>query len=111
MHTYNGIYTEEHLNRIAFPLGGIGAGMICIEGTGALSHFSLRHRPEVYNQPAVFAAIGVKDHPELARVLEGPVPSWKLYGPPGNGPRCDRLRPTACPVSMRRPFKRAFPSR
>ncbi len=83
MHSYNGIYTDENLSRIAFPLGGIGAGMICVEGTGALSHFSLRHRPDVYNQPAVFAAVGVKDHPELARVLEGPVPSWKLYGPPG----------------------------
>ena len=44
---YNSEYAGEYLNRVAFPLGGIGAGMICLEGTGALSHVSLRNRPEV----------------------------------------------------------------
>ena len=44
--TYNGSYTGEHLNHVAFPLGGIGAGMFCLEGTGALSHVSLRGRAE-----------------------------------------------------------------
>ena len=41
---YNGEYAGDRLNRVAFPLGGMGAGMICLEGTGALSHFSLRHK-------------------------------------------------------------------
>ena len=57
---YNTPYTGERLNRIAFPLGGIGAGMVCLEGAGALSHVSLRNRPEVFNEPLVFAAICVK---------------------------------------------------
>jgi hypothetical protein len=39
---YNGEYSGERLNRIAFPMGGVGAGMICLEGSGALSHVSLR---------------------------------------------------------------------
>ena len=84
---YNGVYTGEHLNRIAFPLGGIGAGMICLEGTGALSHFSLRNKPEVFNEPLVFAAISVKGKSAVrqARVLEGSVPDWKLFGAPGAG--------------------------
>lgn len=77
---YNGPYTGEHLSRIAFPLGGMGAGMVCFEGVGALSHVSLRHRPEVFNEPLLFAALWVKGAP--ARVLEGPVPAWKLYGRP-----------------------------
>ena len=77
---YNGPYTGEHLSRIAFPLGGMGAGMVCLEGVGALSHVSLRHRPEVFNEPLLFAALWVKGAP--ARVLEGPVPPWKLYGRP-----------------------------
>jgi uncharacterized protein (DUF608 family) len=77
---YNGPYTGEHLSRVAFPLGGMGAGMVCLEGVGALSHVSLRHRPEVFNEPLLFAALWVKGAP--ARVLEGPVPSWKLYGRP-----------------------------
>lgn len=79
---------KKHLDRVAFPLGGIGAGTICLEGTGALSHVSLRHRPEVYHEPQVFAALHVKGA-KTARVLEGPVPMWKVFGSqsgePGNG--------------------------
>ena len=33
---YNSAYKGDHLNHIAFPMGGIGAGMICLEGTGVL---------------------------------------------------------------------------
>ncbi len=82
---YSSEYSGEHLNRVAFPLGGMGAGMICLEGTGALSHFSLRNRPEVFNEPCVFAAISFKEEKTRARVLEGPVPSWKVFGTPGSG--------------------------
>src|SRR5947209_5491228 len=44
---FNGVYQGDYLNQIAFPMGGIGAGMICLEGTGALSKFSLRNRPDL----------------------------------------------------------------
>lgn len=54
------IYTGKQLDRSAFPLGGIGAGMVALEGTGALSHVSLRHRPEVFNEPVIFSALYVK---------------------------------------------------
>ena len=63
----------------------MGAGMVCLEGTGALSHVSLRNRPEVFHQPCVFAAVGFRGQPELVRVLEGPVPAWRLFGSPGAG--------------------------
>ncbi len=84
---YHGVYSGERLNRVAFPMGGIGAGMICLEGTGALSHFSLRNKPEVFNEPCTFAAICIKrkGKENVARVLEGPVPAWKLFGSPGAG--------------------------
>ena len=82
---YNGAYTGEYLNRVAFPLGGIGAGMVCLEGTGFLSHASLRGHPEVYNELPVFSALCVKGDPNLAIVLEGPVSSWKVFGSPGTG--------------------------
>ncbi len=78
---YNDIYTGEHLNHIAFPLGGIGAGMICIEGTGTLSNFSIRNKPDMFSEPTVFSAICVKGDNNVARVLEGPVPKWKIFGP------------------------------
>jgi uncharacterized protein (DUF608 family) len=80
---YHGPYAGSQLDRVAFPLGGIGAGMLCIEGSGGLSHVSLRNAPDLFHEPCVFAAVGVEGDPSLARVLEGPVPRWKLFGPPG----------------------------
>src|SRR4051812_33479310 len=82
---YNGPYLQEHLKRVAFPIGGLGAGMFCLEGSGAISHMSVRHKPEVFNEPAIFAAISVKGVKNVAKVLEGPVPEWKLFGQRGTG--------------------------
>jgi uncharacterized protein (DUF608 family) len=79
---YNGPYSGDHLDRVAFPLGGIGAGMICLEGTGFLSHTSLRGHADVYNEMPAFSALCVKGEPNVAVTLEGPVPSWKIFGPP-----------------------------
>ena len=59
-HEYNGSYTGGYLNRIAFPMGGMGAGMFCLEGSGAISHMSVRNKPEIFNEPGVFAAISIK---------------------------------------------------
>ncbi|HVU95221.1 MAG TPA: GH116 family glycosyl hydrolase [Puia sp.] len=89
---YNTPYTGEYLNRVAFPIGGLGAGMFCLEGAGAVSHMSIRHHPEVYNEPPIFAALHVKALDATAppaaigaKVLEGPVPTWKYFGPRGAG--------------------------
>lgn len=84
---YNGPYTAQHLNRVAFPIGGIGAGMICMEGTGVISHVSVRNRPEIFNEPGMFAAIHVKGVKNGGKLLEGPVPDWKKFGlkDAGNG--------------------------
>jgi uncharacterized protein (DUF608 family) len=82
-HAYNGPYEGECLDRVAFPLGGIGAGMICLEGTGTLSHVSLRGQPNVFNEPLMFSALCIKGDQNVARVLEGPVPSWKVFFPWG----------------------------
>ncbi len=81
-----GWYQGASLNRVAFPMGGIGAGMLCLEGTGALSHVSVRNRPDVFNGPCIFAAIAVKGRRDGARVLEGPVPGWKIFGARGLTP-------------------------
>jgi uncharacterized protein (DUF608 family) len=83
-HTWNQEYTGENLNKVAFPLGGIGAGMVCLEGNGSLSHVSVRHRPEVFNQPFMFGAVSVKDKDGWkARVLQGRTPDWKVMFPFG----------------------------
>ena len=84
-HGYNGPYTGRHLNRVAFPIGGIGAGMVCLEGSGAISHVSVRNRMEFFHEPCTFAALCVKGEENVARVLEGPIPDRKYFGAPGTG--------------------------
>jgi len=82
---FNDWYRGEYLNHVAFPLGGMGAGMFCIEGSGALSHLSVRNRPEIFNEPCAFAAISVKGYKNGAKVLQGQVPGWKLFGRENTG--------------------------
>lgn len=85
--TTNRGYDHPEQKKIAFPMGGIGAGMICLEGTGAFSHFSIHNRPGISNEPCVFAAVHIKDMPNGTKVLEGQVPGWKITGrdPSGGG--------------------------
>lgn len=79
-HRYNASYEGEYLNRIAFPIGGMGTGMFCWEGSGAISNMSLRHKPDVFFEPVMYAVIHVKDIDNGTKVLEGPVPDWKKFG-------------------------------
>jgi uncharacterized protein (DUF608 family) len=82
---YNGNYQQDFLKRIAFPIGGIGAGMFCLEGSGAISHMSIRNKPDVFNEPGMFGAISIKGRKNNAKVIEGPVPDWKSFGQPNTG--------------------------
>ncbi|WP_153798138.1 GH116 family glycosyl hydrolase [Foetidibacter luteolus] len=82
---YNAPYTGEYLSRVAFPIGGLGAGMYCLEGGGAISHMSVRNRPEIFNEPTIFAAIAVKGVTNGVKVLEGQVADWKMFGQKGTG--------------------------
>lgn len=78
-------YEGDYLNHVAFPLGGIGAGMICLEGTGAISSVSIRNQPNVFFEPCLFSAICIKGEKNTARVIEAPVPYRKIFGSPGTG--------------------------
>ncbi|MBN1511610.1 MAG: hypothetical protein JXB13_06315 [Phycisphaerae bacterium] len=83
---FNGPYGGRHLSRVAFPIGGMGAGMYCLEGSGAISHMSVRHRMEFFHEPTSWAAVCVKgEDGNTARVLEGPIPDWKYFGGGGTG--------------------------
>lgn len=84
-HPFNGAYTGKYLDRVAFPIGGMGAGMFCMEGTGSVSHLSVRNKPEMFNEPFAFAALSVKGYKHGAKVLETRVPTWKLFGQGGSG--------------------------
>jgi len=84
MSSWNGkgfTYEQDKTKHIAFPVGGLGAGMFCVEGSGMLSHFSLRHAPNLQKEPGVYAAVTVKNASgNASRVLEGPVTNAKVFG-------------------------------
>ena len=106
---FNDPYTGEHLRHVAFPLGGIGAGMVCLEGTGALSHVSLRHRPDVHNEPCCLRG-GVRGEGHRQRRPRARRPGaapWKLYESPPGGQR--RRAPDVGPAALprRRASRRA----
>ena len=84
---FNSEYRNEYLNRVAFPIGGIGAGMFCLEGTGTISHVSMRNEPNIHNEPKCFSAISIKNQVNGTKVIEGPVPGWKIMSKQeaGNG--------------------------
>jgi uncharacterized protein (DUF608 family) len=108
---FNGSYEGERLSQIAFPMGGIGAGMICLEGTGALSKVSLRHRPDLNSEPRIFAAVTINGPERISRVLEGPVPSWKLRPQfPGESEWSDTpVRTWGLPRFQKATFQARFP--
>ena len=78
-HIYNSYYSGKYLDRIAFPVGGIGAGMFCLEGTGAISHMSVRNSPDVLMSHVCLQPFHLKVK-NGTKVLEGQVPDWKKFG-------------------------------
>jgi uncharacterized protein (DUF608 family) len=82
-HEFNSYYRGKNLDYIAFPIGGIGAGMVCLDGNGAWSHLSVNNEPNVFNEPFAFAAISIPGLKNGAKVIQGQVPAWKVFGRPG----------------------------
>lgn len=77
---YNKGFAGEELSHIAFPIGGLGSGMFCIEGTGAISNLSFHHYPELFHEPCTFAAIHIDGATDGTKVLEANVPDYKIFG-------------------------------
>ena len=78
----NGKYENEYLDRIAFPLGGIGAGMLSLDGNGSFSNISLRHNPQAFNHRLMFGALHIKQgNTQTSRILQGRTPDWKVMFP------------------------------
>lgn len=73
-------FTDRKLDHVAFPMGGIGGGMICLEGNGSFGSASVRNAPNIYLEPNMFACVAVKGDTINARVLQGQVPLNKIFG-------------------------------
>lgn len=67
-------YTGEQLNKTAFTLGGLGAGDLCIRGSGALANVAVWGKPNVNFDPLIFSALTVLGEENVSRILEAPVP-------------------------------------
>jgi uncharacterized protein (DUF608 family) len=81
-------YTGERTTQIALPLGGIGAGSVCMNGYGGLQDFSIRTRPETTALPstfsanspeAAFAILRIKSESGATKLVEGPFPPFKIF--------------------------------
>lgn len=92
-------FSGDKATQIAMPLGGIGAGSVCLNGYGGLQDFSIRTRPETTALPAqfssnspeaAFAILHVKGDSGATRLVEGPFPAFKIFdqGLQGLGLRC-----------------------
>jgi len=79
-------FKHREILQAAMPMGGIGAGCICLNGYGGLQDFSLRNRPETSAIPdghgvrdAAFALLHIKGTKSATRLVEGPFPPEKIY--------------------------------
>jgi uncharacterized protein (DUF608 family) len=79
-------FTGDSAAQIAMPLGGIGAGCICLNGYGGLQDFSIGNRPSTTALPegfapskAAFAILHIKGASPVTKLVEGPFPVLKIY--------------------------------
>lgn len=79
-------FSGDRASQIAMPLGGIGAGCVCLNGYGGLQDFSIGHHPTTTALPegfdyskAAFALLHIKGDTALTKLVEGPFPVLKIY--------------------------------
>ena len=80
-------YTGPQLLQIAMPMGGIGAGCICLNGHGGLQDYAIHNRPATtawadvnsHAEGTGFGIVHVKGERPVTRLLEGPMPPEKIY--------------------------------
>jgi uncharacterized protein (DUF608 family) len=81
-------FSGDRATQVAMPVGGLGAGCICINGSGGLQDFCIRTRPETSALPAGFtsnspeagfAILHVKGSAPVTKLVEGPFPPFKIF--------------------------------
>src|SRR5258708_5831475 len=79
-------FTGDRATQIAMPMGGIGAGCICLNGYGGLQDFSIWNHPSTTALPegfasskAAFAILHIKGAAPVTKLVEGPFPVLKIY--------------------------------
>ncbi len=81
-------FSGENATQVAMPIGGIGAGSICLNGYGGLQDYAIRARPETSALPAdftsnspeaAFAVLHIKGGSGVTKLVEGPFPVFKIF--------------------------------
>ncbi len=79
-------FSGDRTAQIALPVGGIGAGCICLNEYGGLQDFSVWNHPATTALPegyasskAAFAILRVKGPSPVTKLVEGPFPILKIY--------------------------------
>jgi len=72
-------YKGKELEWVSYPLGGLGAGMLCMEGSGSIGSVSVRNSPDLPNEPFMYSALTIKGKEPITKVLEAPVPNRKIF--------------------------------
>jgi uncharacterized protein (DUF608 family) len=79
-------FEGDALTQIAMPMGGLGAGCICLNGYGGLQDFSIANRPALSAMPdghgvtaSAFALLHVCGPHATTRLVEGPLPAAVVY--------------------------------
>src|SRR5215472_17051549 len=79
-------FSGEGATQVAMPLGGIGAGCICLNGYAGLQDFCVWNRPSTTALPegyasskAAFAILHIKGASPVTKLVEGPFPLLKVY--------------------------------
>jgi uncharacterized protein (DUF608 family) len=90
-HAAQRTFSGDTATQIAMPIGGIGAGSICMNGYGGLQDFAIHARPATTALPSVwssnspqaaFAVLHVKGFegsPSVTKLVEGPFPPFKIF--------------------------------
>jgi non-lysosomal glucosylceramidase len=84
-------YDQEHVYKIALPLGGIGTGTVSLGGRGNLQDWEIMNRPAKgynpgsgRNNSAFFTLFTEVNGKKDLRLMEGPVPFYQYEGASGS---------------------------
>ncbi len=79
-------FSGDRATQVAMPVGGIGAGCICVNGYGGVQDFSIWNHPSTTALPegyassqAAFAILHVKGTTPVTKLIEGPFPVLKIF--------------------------------